>query len=157
MTSKKGWGFTLLELLLSLTILMAIGGAFAYKGWELVSHYRFRRELDRLATDLYLSFELAKTYNMDVEVTLQPSKKGLVYQRFKQDHFHQLDTLFRPIRASQIRALTLVDETPNEPFTLHFRHTGWIDEQVVLLIFDRDEKYELHIHPSSNFKPILIE
>ncbi|MCI5051624.1 MAG: hypothetical protein MRY21_00630 [Simkaniaceae bacterium] len=73
--SPRRANFTLIEIFVSLTILLAVASLFTFQGIKLLGHYRLENRLSALSQEIYLMRQVALSYN--VHITLKPGNTHL--------------------------------------------------------------------------------
>jgi len=119
---KTKRSFTLLELLLAMSLLAMIGGLMAFKAKELIDAYGFRYEVAQVLGKLELARALSLGYGADIKVVFQEEKKGGVCRVFSEEPALKKQTLlFQPISCKNIRSLTIKGS-----HEVLFSGSGWV-------------------------------
>lgn len=125
----KRRSFTLIEVSVCLAILALVGTLFSLKTFEVISHFKQERELESFASELRLSCDLARCYQIDIPVTFTLLEGKLLYQRSGLDCLRGFSkVLSRPgsIKVDRVKfAGDFLKE--GDQFTVYFRNSGWID------------------------------
>ncbi len=114
--------FTLLELIVCLTLLAAIGSITLFKGLGFLTHHKAKRAAEKLYQDLLLSQSIANCYEIDIENHLTLSPEGLTFQRTTAEPMQRFAHLFRlsaPIREIQNMKIQGQDRYSMQLMTLH--------------------------------------
>ncbi len=77
MIKFKYHAFSLIEILLCMTILALLAGTFVINGMQWVKERRFQSDLDHLSERIQLAYDLVLNYDTDVLLTFETNEKGL--------------------------------------------------------------------------------
>lgn len=70
--------FTIIEVLVCLTILSLASSFVLYKGWAMLKEKRIATSQNKLASEIFLTKQLALSYQIDMDLILE-QKEGKVY------------------------------------------------------------------------------
>lgn len=73
--------FTLLEMMLSITLLLAAAGFLSFKAFDTLSFYRYRHCVRKCYEELLLAERTALSSGHVIIVSLHPSNKGLLIEK----------------------------------------------------------------------------
>jgi hypothetical protein len=121
--------FTLLELLISLTILSLVGSLFAVKGKKLLDDYGFQQDVTKMQDILRLAKEYACCHQTDVEVVFFKSQnKYFIELKTDEPLFKQNPFFLKKYKFSKITSIDV------EGSSIMFLGSGWVVPRGELLI-----------------------
>ncbi|MCH9630101.1 MAG: hypothetical protein S4CHLAM37_00940 [Chlamydiia bacterium] len=126
--TKTKRAFTLIEVIVCISLLSLIGGLFAYKAKDLFSVYNFRSDKRKLINSVELARHLSVSYRSDVEMLITEEKLGysLVIKSDEpalEDH----NMLFKKVTFTHIDNVSyLTDKKIEGPIKILFSSSGWL-------------------------------
>lgn len=122
----KKASFTLIEIMICLSLLSLVGGVFALRGKDLFDTFLFRQELTSLDKSLNFAKAAAFCYQTDVSVCFLQGSSGLICE-FKTD---EPGLLKHPLFSSKKHFKTIRKVESKDPFFLEtssliFLSSGW--------------------------------
>lgn len=122
--------FTLIEILVCLTLLAIAWSLLVYKGGKLLQERRFSSSCEKLTSEIFVTKSLALTYQIDIDLVLE-QRNGKFYFSRKTDF---AESNIRSLFQSEIVFPELVFGKEDEKKELHFYGNGWIegDDKITL-------------------------
>ena len=117
--------FTLMEVILSITLIGIIATVISMRGRELFLFYNQQSNIELFKNEIELTEQIAKMYNTDIDLHIEPGESGLILRRTYYDQLLQLDYFLQKVVV--IDSVSLVDHGDtkiNEVITYHFSRTG---------------------------------
>ena len=135
MIKKTKRSFTLLELLICLTLLSLVGSLFAIQGKQLFERYFFTQETAKLRDVLQLAKEYACCYQCDIEVAFAKSGSSWLLKIQTDEPLLKQEALFlKPVRLSKIENIDL------QASHILFSGSGWVFPQDKLTVIGKKQK-----------------
>ena len=121
--------FTLLELLICLTVLSLIGSLFAVKGKKLFDQYAFKQEVSKVRDILQLAKEYAFCYQSDVEVVFSKNTNHFFIEIRTDEPLLKKESFFiKKYRLAKVSSIDL------DGSSLLFSGSGWVFPKSDLVI-----------------------
>lgn len=73
--------FTLLEVMLTITIIALVGSGLLFRAKPMLDHYRFEKGVGRLKEEILYTKHLVEVASADVELHIKKSQRGVVLER----------------------------------------------------------------------------
>jgi hypothetical protein len=132
--------FTLLELLISLTILSLIGGMFAVKGKSLMDNYAFKQEVGKVRDILQLAREYACCYQADVQVIFSKTYKDVLVEIISDEPLLKAEKFFK--KKYKFKKILSIDAGCD---SIIFSGSGWVFPKNQVVISDCKQKVILEL------------
>lgn len=130
-------------MILIISLLALIAGVFALRGKKLFDRYLFDQEVIELKNDLALAAQYACCYQIDVEIDLISSCKGLILFFKIEDPHLSKDFLFS--KKKLYRSLLVSKEVSS----IVFSSTGWVIPTGNIILMSKDfKKVEIKLKES---------
>ena len=130
--------FSLIELIICLSILSVLGTTLLIKTGPMIEHYRFEMSAKKLLNELNLTRHLAIASYSDMEFRIQKAGNKLICCRLKDDpikigkHFNSM------IAIKNIPMLTFNNQ-PVKDVALFFSSTGLIERTGTFRLYSKEE------------------
>ncbi len=123
--------FTLMEVILSITLIGIIATVISMRGREIFLFYKQQSNIEMYRNQIELTEQVARLYDCDIDLYVEPTEKGLILRRSYFDQPRHLDLILKKVTV--IDSVTLYNEN-NEPIndviTYHFSRNGSIEKVV---------------------------
>lgn len=135
---NKSRFFTLIELIICLSILSILGTILLIKTGPMIEHYRFEMSAKKLLNELNLTRHLSIASYSDMEFRIQKVGNNLICCRINDEpitigkHFNSTITI------KNIPLITFNNQ-PIEELTLFFSSTGVIDKTGTFRLFSKEK------------------
>lgn len=142
---KKSNSFTLIELIVVLSILSLISSIFGINIYQLVQEYRFEQTCSSVATELLATGRLARAQQGVIEIHLEMGPKGLILRRTTDEaipvdtHFFTYTKCYKNIQVIEI------DGKRIDRYTLYFTPKGMREKILTLKYREKFHKIQLHL------------
>jgi hypothetical protein len=125
---KRRNSFTLIEILISLSILVSIGVLLATKGYSFLQERQFYASMQRLSDEIYLTKIFSATYQIDIDLHLSKDGDNIILTRIT-DYAPKktLNHLFN--KKEKYKNISLKDKD----LYIHFYGNGFIEVEGTLL------------------------
>lgn len=120
--------FTLIEIIICISILSLAGSLFAYKAKDLFAVYHFRNEKRKMLNAIELARHLSISYQADIEMVITKEKKGysMILKTDEPTLFNH-GMLFKSMKFKHIDYMAyLADKKEEDPIKILFSSSGWI-------------------------------
>lgn len=126
--------FTLIEILISLTLLTLIGGVFAVKGKKLFDHYLFNQEIKKFKNEIGLASDFASCYRVDVEMRTRSSNNLMEIDFHVDDPYLQKEDFFLKKRKYKTFLECLCEKE------IVFSSSGWVIPDRDIIVKSRSNR-----------------
>ena len=145
----KKRGFTLVELMVCLSLLVALGGFFVFQSKKMMDAYKFKASASSFVQELILTKHLAMLYHIDIDLEIMQVKDALILKRCSMEkpsfEAHQFK---KEIKLSKIASLTYKG-VPISDYKLSFDENG-------VVISNKKDAGEFILYPISSKKEDVV-
>lgn len=138
----KKHSFSLFEIVVGLAILLMITSFVGVKGYDLIKSYRFENALQRIREELALTHQVATSYQIDIDFTLEDCKGGIQCIRSTDERLKHLVPFFK--KKMTFKGVRITD-VKRLPLTIHFYGSGWVDPQKAFTLSNNERNASIEI------------
>lgn len=139
----KRYNFTILEVLVALTIIAMISTFVCVKSSKLIKAYRFESALQRIKQEIDLTHQVATSYQIDIDFILEADSLGISCIRTTDERLQHLIPFFK--KNLYFKNVRFKDAT-NFPLTIHFYGSGWVEPRSGFYITNQDRIAFVDLH-----------
>lgn len=144
-TKKSKRAFTLLEIIVCISLLSLIGGLFATKAKDLFSTYHYRTQKTRFVNALMLARHLSIAYSADIEAIISKEKSGYsLFLKTDEPALYHHCMLFQKMNYSHIEKIELLTDQKKEDLHMKvlFSSSGWLFPSGSLKLSSKEQASE---------------
>ena len=147
--------FTLIELIICLSILSILGTTLLIKTGPMIEHYRFEMSAKKLLKELNLTRHLSIASYSDMDFHIQKMGNKLICCRRQDDQIKVGKHFNSPIIIKNIQVVTFNNQ-PIENMTLFFSSTGLIEKTGTFRLYSKEkgekgESYSIECNTKPQF------
>ena len=141
-TTRSKRSFTLIEIIVCISLLSLLGGLFAFKAKDLFATYQYKTEKTRLINALHLARHLSICYGADVSAHLEKHKHGytLVFKT-EEPALLSHEALLKEYFFTKIQKIAFLKEKKSQEIL--FSSSGWVFPSGLIEVSGYLEKKEV--------------
>ena len=136
---RNKFGFTLLEIIICMSLIVSIGLFASFKGYKLLQDARFCNSVKIMSAELRLTHVLASSHSIDIDIHLIQKDNYLELLRTTDNPPESIKQLFnKPIKLNNLHI-------SNQSLTLEFYSNGWLTPKEDIICKSSDRSGEKKI------------